>query len=340
MGKKRYTSDGRELQPNEYEFRNSCGNIRYKFQKIINGKQILKTHSDLDELRKIEVPYKNVFDVFNRADKALRKYEETKGTNDSEVITYDSPEFGKIRVIDEEGKVLFCASDVTKVLGYSNVRDAIAKHCRRPCVAKRDAWVVTGKKADGTDALRKTQMSFIPEGDVYRLITHSKLPSAEKFESWVFDEVLPLIRKHGVYVDDELAQKTDEEKLRAIEEAEKEKEYLRKRNEELEKENSELRYSYDIRGDAYKGFNTVSFTQLTYMYDRSVVSYLEESGVITKDDRNNIYPTEQYKDYMTTAVSRAGKKFMVWTALGYCDIVYKILLEQYGLKPIRKLNIF
>ena len=331
MGKKRYTSDGRELQPNEYEFRNSCGNIRYKFQKVINGKQILKTHSDLDELRKIEVPYKNVFDVFNRADKALRKYEETKETDNSEVITYDSPEFGKIRVIDEEGKVLFCASDVAKALGYSTPQKAIRDHCR---------YVLKRNTPHPQSQTKKIQMSFIPEGDVYRLITHSKLPSAEKFESWVFDEVLPLIRKHGVYVDDELAQKTDEEKLKAIEEVEKEKEYLRKRNEELEKDNSELRYSYDMRGDAYKGFNTVSFTQLTYMYDRSVVSYLEESGVITKDDGNNIYPTEQYKDYMTTAVSRAGKKFMVWTALGYCDVVYKILLEQYGLKPIRKLNIF
>lgn len=331
MGKKRYTSDGRELQPNEYEFRNSCGNIRYKFQKIINGKQILKTHSDLDELRKIEVPYKNVFDVFNRADKALRKYEETKGTNDSEVITYDSPEFGKIRVIDEEGKVLFCASDVAKALGYEKPQNAISTHCR---------YALKRGIPHPQSPSKKIQMSFIPEGDVYRLITHSKLPSAEKFESWVFDEVLPLIRKHGVYIDDELAQKTDEEKLKAIEEAEKEKEYLRKRNEELEKENSELRYSYDMRGDAYEGFKTVSFTQLTYMYDRSVVSYLEKSGVITKDDRNNIYPTEQYKDYMTTAVSRAGKKFMVWTALGYCDVVYKILLEQYGLKPIKKLNIF
>lgn len=46
-------------------------------------------------------------------------------------------------------------------------------------------------------------MSFIPEGDVYRLITHSKLPSAEQFKRWVTYEVLPLIRKHGVYVDDE-----------------------------------------------------------------------------------------------------------------------------------------
>ena len=43
-------------------------------------------------------------------------------------------------------------------------------------------------------------MLFIPEGDVYRLITHSKLPDAERFERWIFDEVLPTIRKHGAYM--------------------------------------------------------------------------------------------------------------------------------------------
>ena len=44
------------------------------------------------------------------------------------------------------------------------------------------------------------EMLFIPEGDLYRLIAHSKLPSAERFEQWVFDEVLPAIRKHGAYL--------------------------------------------------------------------------------------------------------------------------------------------
>ena len=236
-----------------------------------------------------------------------------------------------------KGEPWFVGKDIAVALGYSNTKDALLKH-----VDSEDKIMGSQNTTPSIeDSLgRKQYPVLINESGFYSLCLSSKLPSAKQFKRWVTSEVLPLIRKHGVYVDDELAQKTDEEKLKAIEEVEKEKEYLRKRNEELEKDNSELRYSYDMRGDAYKGFNTVSFTQLTYMYDRSVVSYLEESGVITKDDGNNIYPTEQYKDYMTTAVSRAGKKFMVWTALGYCDVVYKILLEQYGLKPIRKLNIF
>ena len=53
----------------------------------------------------------------------------------------------------------------------------------------------------GNDNMGRVQeMSFITEGGVYRLITHSKLPAAEKFERWVFDEVLPSIRKHGAYM--------------------------------------------------------------------------------------------------------------------------------------------
>ena len=47
-------------------------------------------------------------------------------------------------------------------------------------------------------------MSFLPEGDVYRLIVKSRLPEAERFEHWLFDEVVPTIRKHGRYASDEL----------------------------------------------------------------------------------------------------------------------------------------
>ena len=104
---------------------------------------------------------------------------------------FKNPEFGSIRVIEENGKYLFCGTDVAAALGYSNSRDAIIRHCRY--VVKRDA-----PHPQSPD--RKISMTFIPEGDLYRLIVHSKLPSAEQFEQWVFDEVLPTIRKHGAYL--------------------------------------------------------------------------------------------------------------------------------------------
>ena len=106
---------------------------------------------------------------------------------------FKNPEFGSIRVIEENGKYLFCGTDVAAALGYSNSRDAIIRHCRY--VVKRDA-----PHPQSPD--RKISMTFIPEGDLYRLIVHSKLPSAEQFERWVFDEVLPTIRKTGGYVDE------------------------------------------------------------------------------------------------------------------------------------------
>ena len=115
---------------------------------------------------------------------------------------FSSNEFGELRTINENGKVMFIASDVAKMLGYTNTSKAISDHCRY--VTKRYIPHPQGK---GT-----LEVNFIPEGDVYRLITHSKLPAAEKFESWVFDEVLPSIRKTGSYT----AKPLDESKTKRL----------------------------------------------------------------------------------------------------------------------------
>ena len=108
---------------------------------------------------------------------------------------FKNEEFGSVRIIEEDGKYLFCASDVAKALGYSNVHSALQRHCNG--VVKRDT--VTSTRGVQT-------LTYIPEGDVYRLIVHSKLPSAERFERWVFDEVLPSLRANGIYITDPLLQ--------------------------------------------------------------------------------------------------------------------------------------
>jgi prophage antirepressor-like protein len=110
---------------------------------------------------------------------------------------FENKEFGTIRTVDEGGTILFCASDIAKALGYSNPRDAIIRHCRG--VVKRDGVSLTTNQ-HGTTTEQTSEMSFIPEGDIYRLIAHSKLPSSEKFEKWLFDDVLPTIRKTGAYM--------------------------------------------------------------------------------------------------------------------------------------------
>lgn len=104
------------------------------------------------------------------------------------VEIFKNPEFGSVRIIEENGKYLFCGTDVARALGYARPNEAVSKHCKG--TLKRRTPTAGGIQ----------EMLFIPEGDVYRLIVHSKLPSAERFERWVFDEVLPSIRKHGAYM--------------------------------------------------------------------------------------------------------------------------------------------
>ncbi|MBS4924783.1 MAG: phage antirepressor KilAC domain-containing protein, partial [Ruminococcus bicirculans] len=105
---------------------------------------------------------------------------------------FENEEFGSLRILKEDnGRIMFCGKDVASALGYSNTKDAIRRHCR---------WGVKHDLPHPQSPARTIEMVFIPEGDVYRLISHSRLPSAEKFESWIFDEVLPTIRRTGGYV--------------------------------------------------------------------------------------------------------------------------------------------
>lgn len=107
---------------------------------------------------------------------------------EKDLIIFSKDEFGDIRTLVIGEKPYFCASDVAKALGYSNPNKAVNDHCR--AITKRST-PISGKIQE---------INFIPEGDVYRLIMKSKLSTAEKFESWVMDEVLPTIRKTGGYI--------------------------------------------------------------------------------------------------------------------------------------------
>ena len=107
---------------------------------------------------------------------------------DNKIEVFKNEQFGEVRTILEGETLLFCGSDIAKALGYARPGKAIIDHCKG--VLKRDTLTSGGMQS----------LSYIPEGDVYRLIVHSKLPAAEKFEHWLFDEVVPTIRKTGGYI--------------------------------------------------------------------------------------------------------------------------------------------
>ena len=107
-----------------------------------------------------------------------------------DIQVFNNEQFGALRTYEEDGQILFCGKDVAASLGYKDTTNAMKRHCRG--VAKRHPI---------QDSLGRTQEAvFITEPDLYRLIIHSKLPTAEKFERWVFEEVLPAIRRTGGYM--------------------------------------------------------------------------------------------------------------------------------------------
>lgn len=109
-----------------------------------------------------------------------------------ELQIFDNEEFGKVRAMTIDGHPYFVGKDVAEILGYSNTRDALAKH-----VDKED-------KMDGVaicDSIGREQTPvLINESGLYSLVLLSKMPRAKQFKRWVTAEILPIIRKTGGYV--------------------------------------------------------------------------------------------------------------------------------------------
>jgi len=120
---------------------------------------------------------------------------------ESQLQIFNNCEFGKIGVLMIDGKPYFPATECARALGYKSPRDAIARHCKGDPVVKHDGVSFTVNQ-HGAETRQTVEKTFISEGNLYRLIVHSNLPAAVRFERWIFDEVLPSIRKKGAYLTD------------------------------------------------------------------------------------------------------------------------------------------
>ena len=118
----------------------------------------------------------------------------------NELQIFNSEEFGEVRTVEIDRKPYFVANDVARALGYKRPADAVTAHCKG---SVKHRYLTDGGEQE---------LKVIPEGDIYRLTVRSKLPSAERFERWVFDEVIPSIRKNGGYIAGQ-ENMTDEELL-------------------------------------------------------------------------------------------------------------------------------
>ncbi|MBQ1295909.1 MAG: phage antirepressor KilAC domain-containing protein [Clostridiales bacterium] len=224
---------------------------------------------------------------------------------------FDNGEFGQIRAIEIDGKPYFAASDIAEALGYSNPRKAISDHCKG--VTKRDTPTNSGIQS----------INYIPEGDIYRLIVRSKLPSAERFESWVFDEVIPSIRQTGSYH----VPQTYAEALRAYADAVEQKERLALENKALQPK-AEFFDAVTDSKDAISMADVAKVLDLG-MGRNKLFKFLRRKKVLMD---GNI-PYQEYIDrgYFRVIEQKYDKGY------GEIDINLKTLVFQKGINYIRKL---
>lgn len=137
----------------------------------------------------------------------------------NELNIFENAEFGQVRTVVIDRQPYFMASDVAKALGYAKPQNAVSTHCK--------ASLIRGIPTNG--GVQKAV--FIPESDIYRLIFRSKLPSAERFEKWVVEEVLPSIRKSGGYIAGQDIMSDSELMAKALLVAQKQ---IEERNEQIE----------------------------------------------------------------------------------------------------------
>lgn len=236
---------------------------------------------------------------------------------ENNIKIFENGVFGSLRMINENGKIMFVASDVAKMLGYKNVSDAISKHCRY--IAKCDIPHPQGK---GT-----LEVNIIPEGDVYRLIAHSKLPSAEKFESWVFDEVLPSIRKNGGYIAGQETLSDEELMAKALLVAQR---TIENKNKQI----AEMKPKVDFYNDVTGSIDTIDIAGVAKVLNvpnmgrNKLFAFLREKNILNK--RNEPYQYFVDKGYFRQVESK-------WEHDGTIHINLKTVVFQKGLDFIRKL---
>lgn len=239
--------------------------------------------------------------------------------------TFDHEMFGELQVLVENGNVYFPATEVAKTLGYSNTSDAIIKHCKKDGVAFREVIDSLG---------RKQQKKFITEGNLYRLIVRSKLPEAEKFESWVFDEILPTIRKTGGYVaNDEVFIETylpfaDEQTKQTFRAT---LALVRKQNEQIALMKPKADY-FDALVDRNLLTNFRDTAKELHIGPKAFIEWLLEKKYIYRDQRGKLKPYSQYVPdlFQLKEWERNGKADVQTLVTPKGRETFRLLLQQKG----------
>lgn len=256
------------------------------------------------------------------------------------VEIFKNEEFGEIRTLEIDGKPYFVASDIAKALGYKRPNDAISVHCR---------YTVKHSIPHPQSKTKTLEVNVIPEGDIYRLITHSELDSAERFESWVMDEVLPSIRKTGGFVNnDDLFINTyfpyADESTKAM--FKSTLSTVRKQNQIIEKQKKELKYKEDVIIGLVDDITLAEKRQILNRVVRyNHANYSERWSALYREFENKYHISlqqrlnaynENYKpkcrnklDYIDRVMDKVPELYEIATKL-YANDVKSLVEEMYG----------
>lgn len=196
----------------------------------------------------------------------------------NELTIFENSDFGSIRTVEIKGKPYFVASDVAKALGYVRPNDAISAHCR--CTVKHSI-------PHPQSPTKTLEVNVIPQGDVVRLAVKSELEGADKFESWIFDEVIPTVLNRGMYAVDELVNNPDllikvATELKAERERNRE---LENTVQQMDKVIGELQPKANYVDVILKNPSTILVTQIAQDYGMSAIKFnktLEELKIQRK----------------------------------------------------------
>lgn len=151
-----------------------------------------------------------------------------------EIFNYQN--LGKVRIkLDSQGNPWFCLNDICEILQIENPYNIVGR-INGPHTYRMEVEVQTGIRQDGTPDIQNVPMDFVSEAGLYMAIGRSRKPNAKMFMNWIFGEVLPLLRKSGIYLEDNTASNSKNTPLslgELIVNYENEIHSLRKENESL-----------------------------------------------------------------------------------------------------------
>ena len=198
-----------------------------------------------------------------------------------ELQIFKNEQFGQVRMVEIEGQPWLVGKDVAEILGYAKPLDAISRH------VDEDDSVKYGL----TDNLGRTQNTIIiNESGLYSLILSSKLPQAKEFKRWVTSEVLPSIRKHGMYATDQLLNDPDLAiaAFQALKAERTKSKELEVQNSKLQSELDEMKPKADYVDVMLANKGLISTTAIAKNYGESAKKFnlrLKDLGIIFKQGK-------------------------------------------------------